>query len=152
VNTLLRVFTLHQSPSGSGFSKPEQSLMRTCEYVAQFWSDILRLNLFQSNSQSFAQALASQTNPLRRQQIDRFQTTLETYLFSELSLLEDSDPEDNEPDFERWVGCLEHGPNTYLAEVAESLHISPLHFPPQTGCYVYPGRVLGMNGKVQRLS
>ena len=152
MNTLLKVFTSHQSPSDSGFNEPEQALIRTCEYVARFWSDILRLNLFKSNLQSFAQSLASYTNPLRRQQIDRFQTTLETYLFSELRLLKDLDPEHSEPNFERWVGCLEYGPNTYLAEVAESLRISPLYFPPQTGCYVYPGRVVGLNGEVRLLT
>jgi hypothetical protein len=99
--------------------------------------------------QTFAQVLAAQTNPLNRKRIERFQTTFETYLFRELSHLENSDPKKTELNFERWVGCYEYGPNTYLAEVAESLSISPLHFPPQTGCYVYPGRIIGINGEVR---
>ena len=152
MNTLLKVFTIDSPQSETSFTEAEQALLRTCEYVAQFWSDILRLNLFKTNLQSVPQALASHTNPLNRKLIDRFQQTLEIYIFREISELEHSSQKRTEPNFERWVGCLEYGPNTYLAEVAESLSISPLYFPPQTGCYVYPGRVIGLNGQVRVIS
>ena len=55
----------------------------------------------------------------------------------------------SELDFDRWVGCYEYGPNTYLAEVAESLSISLFHFPPKTGFYVYPGRIINAEGEVR---
>jgi hypothetical protein len=130
----------------------DNSLQRACEYCAQFWSDMLRLNLFKTTMQTFAQELGARTNPLNRRIIDRFQTNLETYLYSELSQLDPSPGQDKEPDFEHWVGCLEHGPNTYLADVSASFSISPLHFLPQTGCYVYPGQLIGLNGEVRHLN
>ena len=95
---------------------------------------------------SLAQELAARTNPLSRSMIDKFQATLTSYLYSELVLLEESE---SEPDFDRWVGCYEYGPNTYLAEVTESLSISQLHFSPRIGFYVYPGRIIDAEGEVR---
>ena len=125
-----------------------QALSRACHYTAQFWADRLRLTQWESTIRSFAQELAAQTNPLGRSLIDQFQSTLSDYLFDELTVLEETEREGSEPDFNRWVGCYEYGPSTHLAEVAESFSISPLHFPPKTGFYVYPGRIITLDGEV----
>jgi hypothetical protein len=143
------MFTRKASTTSIKSIKREQSLKRACQYSAQFWSDILRLNLLNTRMQTFTQELAARTNPLSHKFINRFQVTLETYIYNELSLLEDYEVKDNGIDFQRWVGCYEYGPNTYLAEVAESFSISPLHFPPQTGCYIFPGRVIRISGEVR---
>ncbi|MGA7932374.1 MAG: hypothetical protein WCA35_02225 [Kovacikia sp.] len=98
--------------------------------------------------QSFAQGLATQTNPLDPTIIDHFQRSLETYIYDELNWLDHSGVNSDEMNFERWVGCFSYGPNTYLAEVAESFSISSLYFPPQTGWYVNPGRVISLSGEM----
>jgi hypothetical protein len=129
----------------------EESLETACLYVAQYWADILRLNLFNTNVQNFSQWLVTQTNPLNRKLIDRFQDELAQLIFDEIGGLEYSSENPNEHclDFERWVGCYEHGPNTYLAEVCQELSISSLYFPYQTGWYVNPGRVINRFGEIR---
>ena len=129
----------------------EESLEKACIYVAQYWSDILRLNLFNTNVQNFSQWLVTKTNPLNRKLIDRFQLELAQLIFNEIGGLEYSseNPDEHSLDFERWVGCFEHGPNTYLAEVCQTLSISFLYFPSQTGWYVNPGRVINRFGDIR---
>jgi hypothetical protein len=152
MTTKTKTLTQQSSEPQLKLRENKLSLYRACQYTAQFWSDMLRLNLFKTTMQTFAQELGARTNPLNRKIIDRFQTTLEAYLYEELSRLDDSLGQGQDPKFERWVGCLEYGPNTYLADVAESFSISPLHFLPQTGCYVYPGRIVGLNGEARNLN
>jgi hypothetical protein len=129
----------------------EESLEKACLFVARYWADILRLNLFNTNVQNFSQWLVTQTNPLNRKLIDRFQNELAQLIFDEISGLEYSskNPDEHCLDFGRWVGCYEHGPNTYLAEVCQALSISFLYFPSQTGWYVNPGRVINRFGEIR---
>jgi tRNA A37 N6-isopentenylltransferase MiaA len=129
----------------------EELLKKSCIYVAQYWADILRLNLFNTNVQNFSQWLVTQTNPLNRKLIDRFQLELAQLVFDEISALEYSpeNPDEHCLDFDRWVGCWEHGPNTYLAEVCQALSISFLYFPSQTGWYVNPSRVINRFGEIR---
>jgi hypothetical protein len=129
----------------------EESLEKACLYVAQYWADILRLNLFNTNVQNFSQWLVTKTNPLNRKLIDCFQLELAQIIFDEISGMEYSskNPDEHCLDFGRWVGCFEHGPNTYLAEVCQALSISFLYFPSQTGWYVNPGRVINRFGEIR---
>ncbi|NJM74677.1 MAG: hypothetical protein HC852_01620 [Acaryochloridaceae cyanobacterium RU_4_10] len=135
----------HQTP------EIEESLGRSCLFVVQYWADILRLNLFNTNVQNFSQWLVTQTHPLKRDLIDRFQDELAQLIFDEIGGLEYSPEKTDEHslDFERWVGCFEHGPNTYLAKVCQALSISFLYFPSQTGWYVNPGRVINRFGEIR---
>jgi hypothetical protein len=126
-----------------------QSLYRACRYTARFWANILSVNLTGSPQQNFAQYLVAQTDPLNQKLINDFQVMLERLIFEEIGALGIA-PEEDALNFERWVGCLEYGPNTYLAEVAEALSISVLYFPPRTGWYVSPGKVVSLSGEIRR--
>jgi hypothetical protein len=128
-----------------------QTLHRACRFTARFWGNILRASLAGSKQQNFAQNLVAQTDPLNQKLINDFQMMLERLIFEEIGALE-YDPDEEVFNFERWVGCLEYGPNTYLAEVAEALSISVLHFPPRTGWYVSPGKVINLSGEIRRFN
>jgi hypothetical protein len=130
-----------------------EALHRTCRFTARFWGNILRARLAGLKQQNFAQYLVAQTDPLNQKLINDFQVMLERLVFEEIGAL-GYDPENDEDalTFERWVGCLEYGPNTYLAEVAEGLSISVLHFPPRTGWYVSPGKVISLSGEIRKFN
>jgi hypothetical protein len=128
-----------------------QSLYRACRYTARFWANILRVSLTGSTQQNLAQYLVTQTAPLNQKLINDFQVMMERLIFEEIGAL-GFDPEEDALNFERWVGCLEYGPNTYLAEVAEALSISVLYFPPRTGWYVSPGKVISLSGEIRRFN
>jgi hypothetical protein len=129
-----------------------QSIYLACRFTARYWADVLRLHLTTPNQTNLAQSFVSRTNPLNPKLINRFQQTLERLIFEEICELE-MDPNTEESlDFDRWVGCMEYGPNTYLARVSEALSISVLYFPPRTGWYVNPGKVISLSGEIRRFN
>jgi hypothetical protein len=140
-----------RSPSEDEGVAVAQALHRTCRFTARFWGNILRASLAGSKQQNLVQYLVAQTDPLNQKLINDFQIMLERLIFEEIGALE-YDPDEEAFNYERWVGCLEYGPNTYLAEVAEALSISVLHFPPRTGWYVSPGKVINLSGEIRRFN
>ena len=91
--------------------------------------------------------------PLQPDSIEAFQEELEVRIYEELIQLEYDplQPQQGCMEFERWVGCLEYGPNGVLAEVAETCGISPLYFPARSGWYVNPGYVFNLEGEKFRV-
>ncbi|MGA7932375.1 MAG: hypothetical protein WCA35_02230 [Kovacikia sp.] len=125
----------------------EDQLSLSCSFVVEYFADILRDLKVDTAVQKFLK-------PLKPRLIEEFREALETLIFEEIIEIE-FDPEQpdlNSTDFDRWVGSLEYGPNTYLAEVSEAYGISPLYFPPRCGWYVNPGRVVNLDGEIFRVT
>jgi hypothetical protein len=127
-----------------------QALYCACRFTARYWGDILRLYLSSPKEQNLGQYLIVKTNPLNPKLINRFQQMLELLIFEEISKLGIHPDIEETLDFDRWVGCMEYGPNTYLAEVVEALSISVLYFPPRMGWYVSPGKVISLSGEIRK--
>lgn len=142
--------TMHSLSENEGVAVA-QSLHRTCQFTARFWANILRARLTGSKKQNLAQYLVAQTDPLNQKLINDFQVMLERLIFEEIGALGFA-PDEEAFNFDRWVGCLEYGPNTYLGKVAETLSISVLHFPPRTGWYVSAGKVINLSGEIRRFN
>ena len=121
----------------------EDQLSLSCFFVAEYFADILRGLKVDTSVQKFLKQLKPRL-------IEEFREALETLIFEEIIKIEfDLEQSDLNPsDFDRWVGSLEYGPNTYLAEVSEAYEISPLYFPPRCGWYVNPGRVVNLDGEI----
>lgn len=124
----------------------EQGLALACTYTAEYFAYIL----LERKVEPFILRLIP---PLKSDVIEAFQVELEVRIYEELIQLEYDplQPQQYCMTFERWVGCLEYGPNGVLAEVAETCGISPLYFPSQSGWYVNPGYVLNLEGKRFRI-
>lgn len=142
--------TMHSLSEHEGIAVA-QSLHQACEFTARFWANILRASLTGSKQQNLAQYLVAKTDPLNQKLINDFQMMLERLIFEEIGAL-GFDPDEEAFNFDRWVGCLEYGPNTYLAEVAEAQAISVLHFPPRTGWYISPGKVINLSGEIRKFN
>jgi hypothetical protein len=124
----------------------EQSLALACAYTAEYFAYIL----LERKVEPFILSLIPR---LQSGIVEEFQAELEVRIYEEMIQLEYDplQPDRGSMDFERWVGCLEYGPNGVLAEVAEDFEISPLYFPSQSGWYVNPGRVINLEGKKFRV-
>ncbi len=126
--------------------EPEDGLALACAYAAEYFAYVL----LERKVEPFILKLIP---PLQSDVIEAFQEELEIRIYEELIQLE-YDPLQPQQDcmaFERWVGCLEYGPNGVLAEVAETCGISPLYFPSQSGWYVNPGYVFNLEGEKFRV-
>jgi hypothetical protein len=126
-------------------SEVEDSLALACAYTAEYFAYVL----LERKVEPFILRLIPRLQP---DVIEAFQAELEVRIYEVLIQLE-YDPLQPQGcmDFERWVGCLEYGPNGVLAEVAETFDISPLYFPAQSGWYVNPGYVFNLEGKKFRV-
>jgi hypothetical protein len=124
----------------------EESLALSCAYTAEYFAYIL----LERKIEPFILKLIP---PLQSDVIEAFQSELEVRIYEELIQIEYDplQPEQGCMEFERWVGCLEYGPNGVLAEVAENCGISPLYFPNQRGWYVNPGCVFNLEGEKFRI-
>ena len=124
----------------------EDGLALACAYTAEYFAYIL----LERKIEPFILNLIP---PLKSDVIEAFQAELEVRIYEELIQLEYDplQPQQNSMEFERWVGCLEYGPNGVLAEVAETCSISPLYFPSQSGWYVNPGYVFNLEGEKFRV-
>ena len=120
----------------------ENGLALACAYTAEYFAYIL----LERKIEPFILKLIP---PLKSDVIEAFQAEIEVRIYEDLIQLEYDplQPQQGCMEFERWVGCLEYGPNGVLAEVAETCDISPLYFPSQSGWYVNPGYVFNLKGE-----
>jgi hypothetical protein len=128
------------------YSEIEHHLALACAYTAEYFAYIL----LERKVEPFILKLIPRLQP---EIIEAFQAELEVRMYEELIQIDYDplQPQQGCMDFERWVGCLEYGPNGVLAEVSETCGISPLYFPAQRGWYVNPSYVFNLEGEKFRV-